>query len=127
MFGFIYKLKCTVAMELKKHFPDVRGLAHISIGKESVCKCRRTLFHSWVRKISWRRGRLSTPVLLGFPCGSAGKESAYNARDLGLIPGLGRSLGEGMATHFSILAWEIPWTEVPGRLQSMGSQSVRND
>ena len=32
---------------------------------------------------------------LGFPCGSAGKESAYNAGDLGLIPGLGRSPGEG--------------------------------
>ena len=31
-------------------------------------------------------------------------------------------LEKGMATHFSILAWEIPWTEEPGRLQSMGSQ-----
>ena len=37
--------------------------------------------------------RLPTPVFLGFPCGSAGKESAYNAEDLGLIPGLGRSPG----------------------------------
>ena len=36
-----------------------------------------------------------TPVFLGFPCGSAGKESTCNARDLGLIPGLGRSPGEG--------------------------------
>src|SRR5574337_140293 len=42
-----------------------------------------------------RRDRLPTPVFLGFLCGSAGKESAHNARDLGLIPGLGRSLGEG--------------------------------
>ena len=33
-------------------------------------------------------------------------------------------LEEEMATHFSILAWEIPWTEDPGRLQSMGSQRV---
>ena len=39
--------------------------------------------------------RLSTPVFLGFPGGSAGKESAHNAGDLGLIPGLGRSPGEG--------------------------------
>ena len=38
---------------------------------------------------------LRTPVFLGFPCGSAGRESACNARDLGSIPGLGRSLGEG--------------------------------
>ena len=34
-------------------------------------------------------------ALLGFPCGSASKESAYNKGDLGLIPGLGRSPGEG--------------------------------
>ena len=34
------------------------------------------------------------------------------------------SLEEGMATHFSILAWRIPWTEEPGGLQSMGSQRV---
>ena len=44
-----------------------------------------------------------------------------------------RSLGQedplekGIATHSSTLAWEIPWTEEPGRLQSMGSQRVRHD
>ena len=38
---------------------------------------------------------LLTPVFLSFPCGSAGKESARNAGDLGLIPGLRRSPGEG--------------------------------
>ena len=52
-------------------------------------------FDSWVRKIHWRRDRLPIPVYLGFPCGSAGKESACNAEDLGLIAGLGRSPGEG--------------------------------
>ena len=36
-------------------------------------------------------------------------------------------LKKGMATHSSILVWEIPWTEEPGRLQSMGSQKVRYD
>ena len=46
-------------------------------------------------------------LYMGFPCGSAGKESAYNAGDLGLIPGLGRSPDEGNATHSSILAWRI--------------------
>ena len=45
--------------------------------------------------IHWRSERLPTPVFLGFPCGSAGKESAYNVGDLDLIPGLGRSPGEG--------------------------------
>ena len=41
---------------------------------------------------------------------------------------LGREdpLEEEMATHFSILAWKIPWTEELGRLQSMGSQRVRH-
>ena len=98
----------------------------------------------------------------GFPGGSDGKESAFNAGDPGSIPGSGRSpeegrgyafqyfgaslvaqmvknlplmpetlvqflgwedpLEEGMATHFSILTWRIPWTEELGRLQSMGSQ-----
>ena len=53
--------------------------------------------------------------------GSDGKEFSCSAGDLGLIPGSGRSPGEGMATHSSILAWRIPWTEEPGRLQSMGS------
>ena len=42
-------------------------------------------------------------------------------------PGLGRSLEEETATHSSILAWEIPWTEEPGELQSMGLQRVGHD
>ena len=62
----------------------------------------------------------------GFPGGSEGKASACNAGDLGLIPGLGIP-GEGMATHSSTLAWKIPWTEEPGRLQSMGLQRVGQD
>ena len=41
--------------------------------------------------------------------------------------GLEHLLGKGMATHSSILAWKIPWTEKPGRLQSMGSQRVGHD
>ena len=56
---------------------------------------QQTLFNSWVGKICQRRDRIPTPVFLGFPCGSAGKESTCNARDLGSIPGLGRSPGEG--------------------------------
>ena len=49
------------------------------------------------------------------------KESSCHAEDSGLISGSGRSPGEANATHSSILAWEIPWTEKPGGLQSMGS------
>ena len=50
------------------------------------------------------------------------KVSACNVGDLGLIPGSGRSPGEGNATHSSTLAWKIPWTEELCRLQSVGSQ-----
>ena len=56
---------------------------------------QETRFDSWVGKIRWRRDRLPTPVFLGFPGGSAGKESACNVRDLGSIPGSGRSPEEG--------------------------------
>ena len=52
-------------------------------------------FNSWVKKIHWRRNRPLTPVFLGFPGGSDGKESACTVGDLDLIPRLGRSLGEG--------------------------------
>ena len=53
--------------------------------------------HVWLLGLEdpWRRDRLPTPVFLGFPGGSASKESACNVGDLGLIPGLGRSPGEG--------------------------------
>ena len=56
---------------------------------------QETLVRFLVRKIHWRRDRLPTPGFLGFPYSSAGKESAHNAGDLGSIPGLGRSPGEG--------------------------------
>ena len=59
---------------------------------------------------------------LGLPWWLSDKESACNAGDVGLIPGLGRSSGEGMATHCNILAWRTPWIEEPGGLQSMGLQ-----
>ena len=54
-----------------------------------------------------RRDMLLTPVFLGFPGGSDGKESTCNEGDLGLIPRLEDPLEEGMATHSSILAWRI--------------------
>ena len=55
------------------------------------------------------------------------KNPPANSGDAGSIPGQEDSLEEGMATHSSILAWRIPWTEEPGRLQSIGSQRVRHD
>ena len=51
-----------------------------------------------------------------------------NVGDEGLIPGWGRSPGEGnMAICSNIFAWRIPWTEEPGGLQSMGSQRAGHD
>ena len=58
--------------------------------------------------------------------GSEGKESACNAGDPCLVPGLGRSPGGGNGNS-SILAWTIQWTEESARLQSMGSQRVGHD
>ena len=46
--------------------------------------------------------------------------NAGDLRDTGSVPGSGRSLEEGVATHSSILAWRIPRTEEPGGLQSVG-------
>ena len=62
---------------------------------------------TWVQSLGWEdpleKGRPPTPVFLGFPCGSAGRESSCNAGDLGLIPGLGRSPGKekGYALQYS--------------------------
>ena len=61
-------------------------------------------------------------MTVGFPDNSVGKESACNE-----IPGREDSLKKEMATHSSILAWRIPWTEELGGLQSMGSQRVGHD
>ena len=55
------------------------------------------------------------------------KEFACNARDADSIPESRSLLEKEMAIHSSILAWEIPWTEEPGRLLSMESQRVRHD
>ena len=63
---------------------------------------------------------------MGFPDDSVGKYLPANAGDAGSIPRLGTSPGEGNAAHLSILAWEIPWTEEPGGLQSMWLQRVRH-
>ena len=56
---------------------------------------QETLVQLLGREDPRRRDKLPTPVFLGFPGGSAGKEAACNVGDLGLIPGLGRSPGEG--------------------------------
>ena len=62
-----------------------------------------------------------------FPGGSDGKVSVYNAADLVRSLGWEDPLEKEMAIHSSTIAWKIPWTEEPVRLQSMGSQRVGHD
>ena len=66
---------------------------------------------------------------IGFPGGAGGKEPTCQAgdrRDVGLTPGWEGKIPwrRKWQPHPNILAWEIPWTEEPGGLQSMGSQEL---
>ena len=63
---------------------------------------------------------------MGFPGILVVKNPPANV-DVGLIPGVGRSLEKEMVTHSSILVWEIIWKEEPSRLQYMWSQRVRHN
>ena len=82
---------------------------------------------TWIQSLDWdhtlfrRRAFQGALVVKNLPA------NAGDARDVGSIPGSGRSLEEEMATHSSILAWEIPQTEKPGGLQSVGLQRVRRN
>ena len=65
---------------------------------------------------------------VGLPWWLSGKESACQCRRLGFNPWVRKiPLEKEMATHSSILAWRIPWTEEPGGLQSMGLQRMGYD
>ena len=64
-------------------------------------QCRRSQFTSWVGKTCWRRENLSTPVFLGFPCGSVGKESAYNVGRPEFSPRVGK------------VPWRRDWLPTP--------------
>ena len=85
-----------------------------------------TLVQFLGQEYPWRRDRLPTVVFMDFPGGSDGKESACNSGDLGLIPGLGRSPGEGNVNRLQYLAWRILWTDETDGLQSTGLQRVRH-
>ena len=79
---------------------------------------------SWVGKIHWRRNRLPTLVFLGFPCGSAGKESTRNAGDLGSIPRLRRSAGEGIGYQLQY-SWASLVAQLVKNLPAMQETWVR--
>ena len=109
------------------HFDKCEGIFGASLAAQlmkTTCNAgdpgRRPWFDSCIRKIPWRRDRLPTPVFLGFPGGSAGKESACNAEDLGSIPELGRSPGEGKGYPLQYFGLEnsIDYTIVHGFAKS---------
>ena len=78
-----------------------------------------------LEKDLWSQEKVESGMCLrDFPGGSSGKEPACQCRRHGSL-GEKDPLEEGMATHSSILAWRIPWTEEPSGLQSMGSPRVR--
>ena len=90
-------------VEGKEHFPEAEELLlEVARAGKTGCPSPRTpMSHN------------SNFKIMGFPCGSDSKESACNA-------GLEDPLEKGTATHPSVLAWRIAWTEEQGRLQPMG-------
>ena len=102
------------------------GASLIAQLEKNLPSMQETLVWLLGQEDPWRRDRLSTPVFLGFPGGSNSKESACNAGDLGLIPGLGRSPGGGHGNPLQCSCLENPHGQksLQGRLQSMGSQRV---
>ena len=80
------------------------GFPDTSVGKESACNSG----DPGSGRSAGERDRLPTLVFLGFPCSSAGKESACNTGDPGLIPGSGRSSGEGIGYSLQY-SWASLW------------------
>ena len=78
----------------------------------------------WPQSMEWQRVGHDWATNT-FPGGSDDKEFVCNAGDLGRSLGLEDPLEKEMAIHYSILPWRIPWTQEPGRLQSMGWQNPR--
>ena len=120
-------------------FPFSRGSSQLS-ERTQVSRIAGGLFTSWATGEPKNPGVVSLPspadlpdpgIQLRSPAGRVftnwATREPHNAGDPDLILGLGRPMEEGMATHSSVLAQRIPWTEEPGGLQSRGSQRVGHD
>ena len=90
-------------------------------------------FYGTFLKLPWRRNFWSRKQIakvyvykLSFPGSSHSKDSAYNSGDMDSILGYRRSPGEGNGNPLQYSCLRIPWTEEPGRLQSIGSQRVEH-
>ena len=80
--------------------------------------CLISLFEALLTELGSVPAVLPTPVFLGFPCGSAGKESACSVGDLGSIPGLGRSPGKGKGCPLQRSGLENPMDRIVHGSQS---------
>ena len=106
---------------------DLARIQHADLLWSKCAEIIYSLWHLKIRAISYKELDFWSP---GFPGGSVVKNPpAMQETQESWVQFLGWDdpLEEGMATHSSILAWRIPWTEEPGELQSMGSQRVRQD
>ena len=97
---------------------DCAGLIRLGKGFGLYFKCNRRPLKTFKQRV-W--ASLVAQMVKNLPV------NLEDLRNAGLILRWEGPLEEGMATHSSILAWKIPWTEEPGGLWSMGSQRVGHD
>ena len=106
IYSFSNSFPTYVIIEYWAEFPELYRRSLLVI----CFNCKRVCLH-------WATSQVALVVKI--PSTNAG-----GVRDAGLSPGSGAPLEKGMAAHFSVLAWRIPWTEEPDGLQSMGLQRV---
>ena len=130
--------KFCIHSKIVPHFPQPQPLQTINLLSSSVgfslvqsLSCVQLFAAPWTAAQQWiyhSAYSIWTSLLKVHRAFSAseGKESACNAGDLGSTPGVGRFPEEGNGNPLQYSCLENPWTEEPGRLQSMGSQRVRH-
>ena len=104
-----------------------RGMAAVTVGQSSRSPHTAQGFGKTIPESQPRASGRPGLCTAMFPGGSGVKNPLANAGAVSLIPGLGRSPGEGMPTHSSILAWRIPWMKETDRLESIVLQKVLLD
>ena len=109
-------------------FTSIYGSSHKFSRKQTASNYGQLLLESSFMKVSQLTHLLN--MIWGFLSGSAGKESAQNAGDLGSIPGLGRSPGEGKSAHSIIHGLYGPWgrkeSDTTEQISLLGSQEQHN-
>ena len=122
LFILMYMLRKTAPRSLRKAFLGCKAdeKTYLVFQKVNAVRKRRDEQKSLLFFSTGTMKSLLFNLIMGFPGGSAVKNPPANEGEVGLIPGSGRSLEKGTATHSSILAWRIPWTEKPGGLQFHG-------